>query len=126
MKTFNNIPNKKLIVSQRVKAYQSGNTQQLAVPEPEAARRITDANLHDNLKWLRNERDKFEKIIENKHDFLINQSQKQIDPTLQAELQQHSHMLNQIYAELNQMYTQLEQVNVAVHQLQLHITGKAA
>jgi hypothetical protein len=97
--------------------------QQLAVSVNEAAQRITDANLHNELKWLRNERNKFEQQVESKHDFLIANAHLQVDPSQQ---QQYVQAINQIYSELHNMYGQLEQVNIAIHNKQLHMTGKVA
>jgi hypothetical protein len=97
--------------------------QQLAVSVNEAAQRITDANLHGELKWLRNERNKFEQQVEVKHDFLVTQAHRQVDP---AQQQAYVQFIDQIYTELKNMYTQLEQINVAIHNKQLHMTGKVA
>lgn len=87
---------------------------QWVVPDQEAVRRITEANLHTDLKWLRNKRDKFERLIENKHDFLIAQANAGSDVNYLAPLD----------AELRNLYTKLEEMNVNIHNLQLQITGK--
>jgi len=97
---------------------------QLVVSANELAHRITDANLHNNLKWLRNERNKFEQQVAVKHDFLITQAHRQIDHNQPGLVQQHCDNLTQIDIELRNMYTQLEELNHAVHNLQLQITGK--
>lgn len=97
---------------------------QLVVDVNERVGRITDANLHNNLKWLRNERNKFEQQVAVKHDFLITQAHRHVDPEQQALVQQHCNYLGQLDVELRNMYTQLEQINHAVHNLQLQITGK--
>jgi len=115
MKTFNDTPQRKFAPSKKL-------THTIA-PE-ELARRITNLSLHNNLKWLRTERNKFEKLIETKHDFLVTQAHRQIDHSQQELIQQHCEHLSQLDTELRALYNDLEKVNVAVHTLQLQITGK--
>jgi hypothetical protein len=115
MQAFTTVPRKKFTPSKK-------QTKQLK--REELAGRITSANLHDNLKWLRNERNKFEKEIEVKHDFLVTQAHRQLDHSQQDLIQQHCQHLSQLDAELRALYNDLEKVNVAVHTLQLLITGK--
>jgi len=115
MKVFNDVPQRKFAPSKK---------QTPTISTEELARRITNLSLHNNLKWLRTERNKFEKLIEVKHDFLVTQAHRQIDHNQPELIQQHCEHLSQLDAELRAMYSDLEKVNLAVHQLQLQITGK--
>jgi hypothetical protein len=115
MKNFESVPQRKFAPSKK---------QIPTIAHKELARRITNLSLHNNLKWLRNERNKFEKQIEVRHDFLVTQAHKQIDHSQQELIQQHCEHLSHLDAELRAMYNDLEKVNVAVHTLQLQITGK--